>query len=66
MAVEHQLVTVITRRKGVFIPLGFVFVHTVFKFRGDAGVEDFFVGVGGDVGAGVFHEGKVKENFAFH
>tara|TARA_R110002072_G_scaffold258339_1_gene417002 strand:+ start:2020 stop:2220 length:201 start_codon:yes stop_codon:yes gene_type:complete len=66
MAVEHQLITVITCRKGVFIPFGFVFVHAVFDFGGDTGVEDFVVGVRCYVGAGVFHEGKVKENFAFH
>ena len=56
MAIEHQLVTVVSGSKGVFVVFGFVLDYSVFEFGSDSGVEDFVMSIGGDVCAGFFHQ----------
>jgi len=63
MAVKHQLVTIVPCRKGIFMLFCLVLDCAVFDPGSHTCVEDFVVGVGCDVCAGFFHNGKVKEIF---
>lgn len=56
MAIEYQLVAVVSGSKGVFVVFGFVLDYSVFEFGSDSGVEDFVMGIGSDVGAGLLHK----------
>jgi len=56
MAVEHELVAIVSGSEGVFVVFGFVLDYSVFEFGSDSGVEDFVMSIGGDVGAGLLHK----------